>query len=81
MFKISEGVQEIGRHMIDNPHDWVQGMYEYRNVTNRDIAIWTSNGASFIKFNGNNGLNFREKCYLNRCIKKSIANKLLTPSK
>ena len=78
MFKISEGVKQIGKQMIENPHDWIQGMYEYSNKSNPDIKIWTCNGAHFIKFDGNTGLNLREKFYLNRCIKKSIANKLTT---
>ena len=77
--KISEGVKEIAKQMIENPHDWIQTEYEYVNVSNHDIRIWTSNGTPFIKLNGNDAFNIREKAYLNKAIKKSIANKLLNP--
>ena len=76
--KISEGVKQISEQMINNPHDWVQDIYHFRNRTNPDIEIWTANGAGHINFNGNSGLNWAEKRYLNEAIKKSIANKLTT---
>lgn len=76
--KVSEGAREIARQMIENPHDWVQDQYYYRNKTNQDIQIWTANGAFGLQFYGNNGLTWAEKRYLNNAIKKSIANKLLS---
>ena len=76
---ISEGVKEIGQQMIDNPHGWVQGDYEFTNKKHTDIRLWTSNGFFYLKLNGNDSLGIFEKIYLNRCIKKSIANKLTRP--
>jgi len=72
----SEGVQEIGKQMIENPTDWVQGMYEYTNKKNPDIAIWTCNGIPFIKIGGFGGLTLSDKIYLGNAIKISIANRL-----
>jgi len=74
--EISEGVKEIAKQMIENPHDWVQEQYYYRNITNSDIGIWTENGAFGLKFRGNDGLSWAERHYLNKAIKKSMANKL-----
>ena len=76
--EISEGVREIAQQMIDNPHDWRQEDYHFRNISHPDIAIWTANGAFGIELNGFDGLSLVEKHYLNRAIKKSIANKLNT---
>ena len=73
---VSEGIQELGQQMIDNPNDWVQGQYHFINISNSDIKIWTANGAMFLKFEGNDGMNSSEKRYLNKCIKKSISNRI-----
>ena len=76
--KISEGVEGIARQMIDNPHDWYQGQYEYSNKTHIDISIWNSSGASNLRISGFDGLTWAEKHYLSNAIKKSIAQKLTT---
>lgn len=75
---ISQGIKDIAKQMIENPNDWVQGEYEFINRKNLDIKVWTSNGVLFINFRGNSGLNIFEKIYLNRAIKQSIANKLIS---
>ena len=80
IFTVSKGVREIAASMIENPHDWVQGMYEFTNTKHRDLAIWTCNGASFVKIGGNDCLSLAEKFYLSRAIKKSIAKRLTTPN-
>lgn len=74
--KISQGIKDIAKQMIDNPHDWEQTDYHYRNKTHRDIAIWTSNGHFALKIEGFDGLSWAEKHYLADAIKQSIANKL-----
>lgn len=78
LLKISEGVKEIAKQMIENPHDWVQGNYYYQNKSNLDIAIWTTNGVFFLNIRGFDGLSLAEKYYLSNAIKKSIARKLTT---
>ena len=66
---VSEGVKIIGKQMIDNHKDWVQGMYEYINLKNKDVRIWTCNGIPFIKINGFEGLSFSEKNILKQLYK------------
>ena len=78
---VSDGVKGIGKQMIDNPLDWVQGNYEFVSKSNPDITIWTCNGIKNIKIRGFGGLSYSEKAYLNNCIKMSIANRLLTSVK
>ena len=79
-FIVSEGVKELATSMVENPHDWVQGQYEYVNTKHQDIRVWTSNGASFIKIGGNDCLSLAEKFYLARAIKRATAKKLTTPN-
>jgi hypothetical protein len=76
-FTVSE---EIATSMVENPHDWVQGMYEFTNTKHRDLSLWTYNGATFLKIGGNDCLSLAEKFYLSRAIKKSIARRLMTPN-
>jgi len=76
--EISQGIKDLARQMKENPVDWVQEEYYFRNQTHTDIAIWTCNGYSSLHFNGNEGLNTAEKIYLNIAIKQSIANKLIS---
>jgi len=73
----TEGIIKLGQQMIDNPLDWVQGMYCFTNLKNKDIAIWTCNGISCIKIGGFTGLSYSDKVYINNCIKISMANRLL----
>ena len=75
--KISEGVKLLAKQMIDNPHDWIQGAFHFRNVTHRDIAIWTASGVEFIKLEGSDAFTRAEKRYLLDAIKKSVALKLI----
>ena len=74
---ISEGVEKLGKQMINNPMDWIQGCYEFVNQKNKDVRIWTCNGIGYIKISGFDGLSYSEKIYLNNCIKMSIANRLV----
>ena len=74
--KISEGCQQLIDRLVDHPEEWTQGMYEYVNKENPDIRIWTANGFPFIKLQGNDCFNLREKMAVNAAIKKSIANRL-----
>jgi hypothetical protein len=74
--RISEGVQLLVQQMIEHPEDWEQGQYHFSNIKHRDINIWTSNGNSFIKFEGNECLTYAEKCHIADGIKKSIALRL-----
>ena len=74
---VSDGIKKLGQQMIDNPLDWVQGMYEFVNKKNRDVAIWTCNGINSIKISGFDGLSYADKVYINNCIKMSIANRLV----
>jgi len=78
---ISQGVKDIAKNMIEHPEDWIQGPYHFSNRKYHDINIWTENGWSFIRFEGNTGLNTAEKIYLNNAIKQSIANKLSMSAK
>lgn len=74
---ISDGVRKIGQQMIDNPLEWQQTEFYFVNLKNPDIRIWSCSGISYIKINGFEGLSYTEKVYLNKCIKMSIANKLI----
>lgn len=76
MFKISQGVKDIARHMIENPLDWVQTDHRYVHRLHTDIAIWTANGTFGMRLHGNDGLSWAEKKFLNDAIKQSIANRL-----
>lgn len=75
--KISSGVRDLARQMVENPHDWEQGDYYFENKTCRDIRLRTSNGSFGMQLDGNHGFTYAEKQYLNNVIKQSIANKLL----
>lgn len=77
---ISEGVKLIAQQMIENTHDWQQGAYHFQNVTNKDLNIWTANGENFIRMEGGDIFASAEKRYLIDAIKKSIANRLITPN-
>lgn len=74
---VSDGIKKLGQQMIDNPMDWVQGMYCFTNKKNPDVAIWTCNGIGYIKIGGFEGLSYSDKLYINNCIKMSIANRLV----
>lgn len=74
--KISEGVRLLVEQMIEHPEDWRQGPYHFQNIKHKDINIWTANGDSFIKFEGNVCLTFAEKRHIANGIKKSIAVRL-----
>lgn len=76
LFKISDGVREIAKQMVDNPMDWQQGEYYFQNLKNPDIAFWTANGITFLHLRGNSTMSWVERIYLSRAIKKSLANKL-----
>lgn len=78
--KISEGVHLLAQQMIDNPLEWVQGPYEFVNTKNPDIRIWTPNGVSYIKINGNDCLSYAEKRHIAAAIKKAIARRLMLTS-
>ena len=78
-FTISNGIREFCAAMIANPHDWVQGRYEFVNLKHRDLSIWTCNGLSFIKIGGNDGLTMAEKALVLRSVKLTMARKLTTP--
>ena len=80
LWNISEGVRLLAQQMIDNPEEWVQGMYEFINTKNPDIRIWTPNGVAYIKFNGNTCLTYAEQKHIAAAIKKSIALKLMRSS-
>ena len=77
---VSEGVKLIAQQMVENPHDWRQGAYQFQNVTNKDLNIWTANGVSFIRMEGGDVFTYAEKRYLVNAIKKSIAMRLMTPN-
>jgi len=76
-FRISEGVKILARQIVENPHDWRQGLYYFSNVTNPDINIWTANGVNYIRLDGNDAFTRAEQRYLLNAIKKSIANRLM----
>ena len=78
-FTVSKGVREMADSMVKNPHDWVQGQYEFVNTKHPDICIWTCNGVFFLKIGGNECLSLAEKFYLVNAIKRSMAQKLMTP--
>jgi hypothetical protein len=75
-WSISEGVKAIAKQMIDKPEDWRQSRYYFHNIKHPDISIWTANGTTFIKFEGNECLTLAEKAHLSKAIKKSIANRI-----
>lgn len=77
---ISEGIRLLAQQMIDNPEEWVQGMYEFTNTKNPDVRIWTPNGVSYIKLNGNTCLTYAEQKHIASAIKKSLALKLMRSS-
>jgi len=77
---ISQGIKDLGKQMIEKPHDWIQGEFEFCNKIHRDIRIWTTSGVLFIEIGGLKGMNIFEKYYINRCIKQSIANRLKYPA-
>ena len=79
-FTVSKGVKELAASMVENPHDWVQGQYEFVNTKHQDVRLWTCNGALFLKIGGNDCLSLAEKFYLAKAIKRSTAQKLLTPN-
>lgn len=72
--------RELAASMVENPHDWVQGQYEFVNTKHNDIRLWTCNGAYLLKIGGNDCLSLAEKFYLARAIKRATAQKLLTPN-
>lgn len=72
----SKGIKEMGAQMIDNPMEWVQGMYSFTNTNHPDISIWTCNGVLFIKINGLGGLTLSDKILLHNSIKISMARRL-----
>lgn len=74
--KISKGIKDICKQMIENPNDWYQGTYSFTNRTHQDISFWTANGLFFIQLNGNASLNISEKILVSKSIKQSIANRL-----
>ncbi len=75
---ISQGIRDLGQLMIIKPHEWTQTQYEFIN-RERNIVVWTSNGTLMISITGVPSLGLFEKFYINRCIKQSVANKLIFP--
>lgn len=75
----SKGIREFCNAMIANPHDWVQGHYNFTNVKHPDMAIWTCNGLWFIKIGGNEGLSLSEKALVLASVKLTTARRLTTP--
>ena len=78
--KPSKGIKELCQHMIDNPHEWKQGTYEFY-CPSKGIMIWTANGLIFMDINNSNCLNLREKLLISSSIKKSVANRFLEINK
>ena len=81
-WKISQGIREIGEHMIAYPKDWFQTEYDFICKSNPDIQVWTANGVFGCKLMGHDGLSWFERRYLMDCVAKSKADrlKLSTPS-
>lgn len=79
-FTVSKGIREFCDAMVANPHDWVQGAYEFINTKHRDLAVWTRNGTMFVKIGGNEGLTLAEKKYVMRAVKLTTARKLTVPN-
>ena len=77
-FTVSNGVKELAAIMVKNPHDWVQGPYEFICTKHTDVRIWTCNGTAFLKIGGNACLSLAEKFYLAKAIKRATAQKLTT---
>ena len=77
-FTVSKGVKELAASMVRNPHDWVQGQYEFICTKHQDIRIWTCNGVAFMRIGGNTSLSLAEKFYLAKAIKRATAQKLTT---
>lgn len=75
--KISEGVELLAKHMLENPRDWKQGDYEFYSISKPDLRIWTANGCTFLALNGNKCFTRAEQEYVLNAIKKSIAFRLL----
>lgn len=79
IFWVSKGIREFSAAMVANPHDWVQGPYEFVNVKKPDIRIWTANGVFFISIGGNHGLSLFEKFWISSAISLTTARRLNTP--
>lgn len=79
-FTVSQGIREFCAAMVANPHDWLQGQYEFVNLKHRDLAVWTCNGLAFVKIGGNDGLTMAEKMCVLRAVKLASARKLTTPN-
>lgn len=79
-FTVSKGIREFCAAMVANPHDWVQGQYEFVNLKHRDLAVWTCNGLPFVRIGGNAGLTIAEKMCVLRAVKLTTARKLTTPN-
>lgn len=77
-FTVSKGIKELAKSMIENPHDWVQGTYEFMSTKHPDICIWTRNGVLNLTIGGNKCLSIAEKFYLAKAIKLTTAKKLTT---
>ena len=73
---VSQGIREFCENMIANPQDWVQGPYTFMNLKHPDIQVWTSNGLSFIRIVGNDGLTPAEKRLVLNAVKLTTARKL-----
>lgn len=78
IFTVSKGIRELADAMVANPHDWIQGPYEFVNRKHQDLSIWTANGVWFLKIGGNDGLSLAEKFYLSAAIKLATARRLTT---
>lgn len=76
---VSQGVREFCAAMIANPHDWRQERYEFVNVKNPDIRVWTCNGLAHIQIHGNDGLTRAEKKLILKAVNLTTARRLTTP--
>ena len=76
LFPPSEGVKAIGKHMIDNPFDWIQLGDRFINIGNKDIQIVTTTVFE-IGVCLSVEWSISEKIYIKNCIKQSIGNRFL----
>lgn len=71
----SDEIKQIGMDMINNPDNWKNGCYEFFKKDGR-IYFWIANGISHLTMN-NIKIPMVDRKYINKCMKKSIANRLL----
>ena len=68
--EVGDDVEALAKAIEDTPEQWVQGDYRFLNINDRSISIWTANGTSSIRFNGDDAetLNMKEKKRIQRAI-------------